>query len=89
MRCCGQDVDSPFCPNCGKENAQLEPLVSLLRHIESTLPSIRKIEEALKERLKEKPSPRGVRWIKRKQDLITKWESWRDAVKSAIERSKT
>lgn len=65
MRCCGKDYESSFCPDCGKQLREKNPLDELLCHIRNTA---HRMQLGVEER-------GGASWGR----SAKKWKRWRDA----------
>ena len=73
MKCCGEERDSRFCPECGKR-LKLTPLVELYYHTKSQVAKHERKIHTLRVVNKD-DSP----IFKRAEELRDKWASFRDA----------
>lgn len=80
MKCCGNDVKTPFCPMCG--NSQNSPGATLLAHIyEHVRESKRKLDAVRRSRQESTAN------LRRRERVIEKWEGWACFVGEAIRTS--
>lgn len=79
MRCCGQRVGTPFCPNCGKKAAGIHPLDSLLIFCRKT-----SVQQATK----------AATWLRNGEDrekvglaeaAAVRWRKWAEQLEQLIE----
>lgn len=91
MKCCGKDVKTPYCPECGSMLRPRTPLHGLLAHC-------RAIADVQREKSKE-----HRRWMKAMEEAgkstggervdrfdaaAEKWESWRDALEEVLKNGR-
>jgi uncharacterized Zn finger protein (UPF0148 family) len=76
MKCCDQEVTTPFCPHCGKPASAVE---SLYRHVASTAKTQRSIFESVKKDHPQWPTAK-------REEKIQKWELWRDSLRELIDK---
>jgi len=76
MKCCGQDVVSPYCPFCGSAK-NVTPLASLYKHC---------VYHAAYQ--KKRVDARGSNVSLLHISTLRKWESWVEALATAIKEVK-
>lgn len=82
MKCCGNEVTTPFCPMCGKPQSGEGPLYDLLAHIRKELSKHRGRQERIRQGIGQTPYEGETEKLSR---WIAKWEAWRDAIVGIIE----
>jgi hypothetical protein len=77
QRCCGRDIETPFCPYCGSEVAG-HTLYTLLSHCKAALAqSERELKNAASRQnerqmgLKSKPVRKWSAWVKALEEVLT------------------
>jgi len=77
---CGQDRDTPYCPECGKRlEENLSGIQGLKRHVDSRVEAVRR--DAEKE---ERQRPSDICCERAKKNLV-KWEKWQAALKELMD----
>jgi RNA polymerase subunit RPABC4/transcription elongation factor Spt4 len=86
MRCCGKEVMTPFCPNCGK-SWNVSSLHGLLVHVTRQASEIRKRANNRREWLQDKDAHADEEGYARKAEMSAqKWEAWRDSLSELISK---
>lgn len=90
MECCGNKVETPFCPMCGKATQGASIIQSLLWHIHTRIVTnkrhLKETEEYIKEGNKSS-------WRRREPDIemtkrsLEKWTSWEKALRELIKKA--
>jgi predicted amidophosphoribosyltransferase len=93
VKCCGQNIVTPFCPQCGRELVK-SPLKGLLRHClknlekeENRITSMERWALENSNTLKKFSRLRQeqrARKLEAKKRVAQKWKSWADAIEEAI-----
>ena len=78
-KCCEQNHDSRYCPDCGTK-LQNHPLYELLEHCKLRLKDQTTRLESLTEYCRNKPDEYTKRRLGRQKRSIAKWQGWVDAL---------
>jgi len=76
QRCCGRDIETPFCPYCGGEVAG-HTLYTLLSHCKAALASSERA-------FKEAASRQNERQMGLKSAPVRKWSAWVKALDEVL-----
>jgi hypothetical protein len=76
MKCCDQEVTTPFCPQCGQPAS---PLEELYQHVAKTAKMQRSILESDRRAFPQSPS-------EKREAKVVKWELWRDSLRELIDK---
>lgn len=82
MKCCGEELTSPFCPQCGERTGN-STLTALLLHVRKQ----QRAETERSERQLYNQLEMSDRRIKAKERIIkniAKWKSWGDALEELM-----
>lgn len=90
MQCCGKNVTTKFCPDCGQPNELATPLQSLMAHVKRSLQTVKK-RNADMVRLLSGPECRDSgaqksQWIAKGRTTQAKWESWVRVLTEVVEK---
>lgn len=90
MQCCGKNVTTKFCPDCGQPNELATPLQSLMAHVKRSLHTI---ERRNADMVRYLSIPKCDHSEAQKSQLIAKgrttqakWESWVKALTEVVEK---
>lgn len=79
--CCGQSVDTPYCPQCGRP-APVNVLDELARYC---LARLRQVESQAESHKEERPdSPAYTQKRGRLMENAAKWRRWVEAINQAV-----
>lgn len=83
---CCENRATPYCPMCGGEIAA-PPLVTLLRHVSKTLKTHAASHETYvdKEKLAGGTNQYLQKVVRRREESLKKWQSWKDALEKVLE----
>lgn len=88
MKCCGKEVQTSFCPHCGKEGPESQSLNGLLVHCRENQRQRENHEREWSERLENGASPENEvereRYLAKKHRVSAKWRNWADALQELI-----
>lgn len=89
MRCCGEEVETPFCPMCGSTGVKGHGIDGLLHYLKSNLKSSKRYEARTIKWAKDatgvaSDSHKEQRLQKRRR-VVLKWESWLGALERMID----
>lgn len=88
MVCCGENVQTAFCPNCGKKNPAQSPLHDLLNHVRIQCGARqREIERTEHLQRREKDHAHRRYWERRveaKKEQHGKWKRWLEALEGVV-----
>ncbi len=85
MKCCGSELETPFCPDCGKENCGVAyPLKGLLRYLRTNEKAAQKNIESLEKWINSPGCQLSDFDRKRKlhlrQKTYDRWKRWADSL---------
>lgn len=91
--CCSENLESNYCPHCGKESANQNPLNSLLVHCIRSLNGSENRRIGERERAARRSNDPEFEKCDEKHERtsrakVAKWTAWVDALRVAIDASK-
>lgn len=88
MKCCGTDIRTAYCPNCGKESRVRTPLEQILGFFKLRLKGAKATRAEQERRFKDKACTRTQaeqNQMQKSQDAaIEQWGRWAKAVEKAV-----
>ena len=95
MKCCGVEVDTPFCSSCGKQ-IMAHGANSLYSYLKGNAERHKAHVESIEVRLKTKTEPKDINhinhWERRLREVTSaynKWNNWAAIVKRLIKEKTT
>lgn len=89
IQCCEKNVDTPYCPMCGKPSPA-QPIYELFNHVKKQA-TIHKETLAKREKLRERERNATAKldepYIEKQRAKAKKWARWETALRELIEDS--
>jgi hypothetical protein len=83
MKCCEQELSTPFCPHCG--NRAESPLLTLVAHVQKGRNVYAKDVERVATAVNTYPNnPHYKKRLASKKKILSKWDSWLNALQTII-----
>lgn len=84
MKCCKEDVTTPFCPHCGKPNKS-SPLLGLMVHLQNHRNGYAQSVQRTEGHVKSYPGDeRHEKQLVAKKTILSKWDQWIEALQNVI-----
>lgn len=78
MICCGKEIETPFCPYCGKLLRDPNPLESLLEHVR------KRIKQSKQELARRENWTQYEDYAPQRRRSIAKWQAWETALSAIV-----
>ncbi len=85
-QCCGRECKTAYCPHCGKQFSDPNPLAALREHLRKNVKQANQTLSHAKRHAEIDTSERAAAYAKSSEVVCAKWQSWLDAIDQVLQR---